>query len=343
VVAGLVLGLAPISWGMSATDSAGSEKPPVARKAQFSQGRSGSRLKWLPQATENSSKIVRTAYDAPATEPSGLLETAQKPKFTATPEYVPRPSATKKSGTGKSVVPSLNDGVDEKLPSEPKLPDALPGPNTEELTPSEKPLRPSLEKSTTPFDNLEKPKRTPDDFVPLAPPSESPKKEKPSIKVEQEFAPRQHEFKEGCPSPKDLKKISDLTTNITPSDGELPHDCPLGDGAKFPGRSFAPTTFTWTASQLCHKPLYFEDIQVERYGHMAGPWVQPFASAAHFFLTVPIVPYKMGLELPNECMYSLGYYRPGNCAPYMLDPLPISVRGAFFEAGAWVGGVFAFP
>jgi len=61
---------------------------------------------------------------------------------------------------------------------------------------------------------------------------------------------------------------------------------------------------------------------------MAGPWVQPLASAANFFLTFPILPYKMGLEMPNECIYTLGYYRPGDCAPYLFDPLPISVRGA---------------
>ena len=32
-------------------------------------------------------------------------------------------------------------------------------------------------------------------------------------------------------------------------------------------------------------------------------------------------------------MYTLGYYRPGSCAPYMLDPLPISVRAGLMEAG----------
>jgi hypothetical protein len=76
---------------------------------------------------------------------------------------------------------------------------------------------------------------------------------------------------------------------------------------------------------------------------MAGPWVQPFASAANFFCTIPILPYKMGLELPNECVYTLGYYRPGDCAPYLFDPLPLSVRGMFFEAGTWVGACALFP
>jgi hypothetical protein len=154
--------------------------------------------------------------------------------------------------------------------------------------------------------------------------------------------PPELEYKEQCPSPKDLKKVGDLTTNIVPSAGELPRDCPLGD-AVFQPRAFAPLTYAWTASGLCHKPLYFEDIQLERYGHMCGPWLQPFMSGAHFFLTVPILPYKMGLEPPHECLYTLGYYRPGNCAPYMIDPLPLSVRAALFEAGAWVGGVVLIP
>jgi hypothetical protein len=160
--------------------------------------------------------------------------------------------------------------------------------------------------------------------------------------LEDTIAPRQHELKATCPSPKDLKRIADIGTNIVPSDGDLPRDCPLGDDV-FQPRSFAPITYTWTASALCHKPLYFEDVQLERYGHMAGPWLQPFASGVNFFLTIPILPYKMGLELPNECMYTLGYYRPGDCAPYLFDPLPLSVRGAFFEAGAWAGAIYAFP
>ena len=150
------------------------------------------------------------------------------------------------------------------------------------------------------------------------------------------------DINEGCPTVKDLKKISQLTTNIAPSAGDLPKDCPWG-GDEFQPRSWSSVTFTWTASGLVHKPLYFEEIQVERYGHTLGPWLQPFASAAHFFIILPILPYEMGLELPNECMYTLGYYRPGSCAPYMLDPLPLSIRAGLFEAGAWVGGVAIIP
>jgi hypothetical protein len=160
--------------------------------------------------------------------------------------------------------------------------------------------------------------------------------------LEEALAAQNPDLREGCLTVKDLKKISQLTTNISPSPGEMPQNCPWG-GEPFQPRCWSPVMFTWTASALCHHPLYFEDVQVERYGHALGPWLQPFASATLFYLTLPILPYKMGLELPNECMYTLGYYRPGDCAPYMLDPLPLSVRAGLFEAGAWVGGAAAIP
>ncbi len=41
--------------------------------------------------------------------------------------------------------------------------------------------------------------------------------------------------------------------------------------------------------------------------------------------------------------YPLGYYRPGSCAPYLLDPFPFSIRAAAFETGAVLGGVFLIP
>ena len=94
-------------------------------------------------------------------------------------------------------------------------------------------------------------------------------------------------------------------------------------------RTWQTTCFTWTAAATCHKPLYFQETQLERYGHSTGPYVQPILSSVHFFVTVPLLPYFMGAYPPEECQYTLGYYRPGNCAPYMLDPFPLSVRGAF--------------
>ena len=112
---------------------------------------------------------------------------------------------------------------------------------------------------------------------------------------------------------------------------------------EFQPRNWTPSTFTWKASALCHHPTYFEQEHLERYGHSPGPIVGPVLSAGHFFATFPILPYKMGLQPPGECVYSLGYYRPGNCAPYMIDPIPLSVRAGLWQAGAWVGGVYLIP
>jgi hypothetical protein len=145
-----------------------------------------------------------------------------------------------------------------------------------------------------------------------------------------------------CRTPADLKKINEISYNIAPEAGGLPRECTLG-GGRFPTRCFAPTTFTWKASGLCHKPLYFEDEDLERYGHTWGPFLQPLLCGAHFFLSVPMLPYNMGLQPPCECIYTLGYYRPGDCAPYKIDPLPTSVRAVLSEAGFAVGLNYFLP
>jgi hypothetical protein len=51
----------------------------------------------------------------------------------------------------------------------------------------------------------------------------------------------------------------------------------------------------------------------------------------------------MGVEPPHECIYALGHYRPGSCAPYMCNPIPISCRGAAIQAAAVTGAVYAIP
>jgi hypothetical protein len=122
----------------------------------------------------------------------------------------------------------------------------------------------------------------------------------------------------------------------------LPSECTLGD-QQYQAREWQPITLAWTASALCHKPLYFEEVQLERYGHTTGPILQPIKSGAHFFANIAVLPYKMGINLPNECRYALGYYRPGNCAPWLVPPVPISLRGALFQAGAVVGVAGLFP
>ncbi|MGQ9505032.1 MAG: hypothetical protein ACUVQR_08975 [Thermogutta sp.] len=145
-----------------------------------------------------------------------------------------------------------------------------------------------------------------------------------------------------CPPFGRRRSISEITNDISAKPGKLPTECPLGDG-EFAPRQWEPIVFTWKASGLCHKPLYFEQVAVERYGHNLGPILQHVAAGTHFFLTIPILPYKMGLNPPDECIYPLGYYRPGSCAPWILDPIPLSVRAALAEGGIWTGMAFLIP
>lgn len=170
----------------------------------------------------------------------------------------------------------------------------------------------------------------------LAPPAEAPME--PS--QPQELA---QALPYNCPTPREfVKKLSDISTNIAAEPGEFPVECGLGD-EQFSPRNFQGTLFAWKASSLCHKPLYFEDVELERYGQTCSPLFQPIISAAKFYLTLPILPYMMGLEPPLECIYPLGYYRPGSCAPFIIPPVPISLRGALLEAGVWVAGVALVP
>jgi len=123
---------------------------------------------------------------------------------------------------------------------------------------------------------------------------------------------------------------------------DYPCECRL-EGAVYEPRRFASTIFTWKAPGYCHKPLYFEHWALERYGHSRGFVADSFCSAAHFFVTLPVLPYKMGVELPWECVYPLGYYRPGNCAPWTVPAVPISGRGLAVQAATVTGLVFLLP
>ncbi len=122
----------------------------------------------------------------------------------------------------------------------------------------------------------------------------------------------------------------------------LPRECLIEQVAYAP-RSWTPMKMTWTASNLCHNPLYFEDVNLERYGHTRGPLLEPLVQSAHFFGNIAVLPYKMGVHTPHECQYALGYYRPGNCAPWIKPPVPISARGALAQAATMTGLFWLIP
>jgi hypothetical protein len=98
----------------------------------------------------------------------------------------------------------------------------------------------------------------------------------------------------------------------------------------------------WEAAAFCHRPLYFEDENLERHGRSFGCF-QPAVSAAHFAGRAVAWPYLCGAFPPHECIYTLGRDRPGSCAPYRLYRPPVSVHGALYEAGAIAGVSLVVP
>jgi hypothetical protein len=130
--------------------------------------------------------------------------------------------------------------------------------------------------------------------------------------------------------------LSDPDLDAVAKYWQTPKECTVSQET-FAGRAWMPQTLTWKASNLCHKPLFFENVQLERYGHSHGPFSQPVHSTVHFFKSLALLPYNTGINPPNECRYALGYYRPGNCAPWLEEPFPISLAGAQHQTRAMVG------
>lgn len=153
----------------------------------------------------------------------------------------------------------------------------------------------------------------------------------------------------------DLKPLSAISTRIATPDDELgqPHLPPnlaepqfalAGQRKHWLGaaRGWSPNEVCWTAPGLMHRPLYFEEINLERYGYSQGR-LQLALSAATFAGNVALLPYQMTLDHPTCPVYSLGYDRPGNCVPYYSHRLPWRADAALVEGLTLTGLAFVIP
>ncbi len=153
--------------------------------------------------------------------------------------------------------------------------------------------------------------------------------------------------------PRQLKKVTSILpyadyqpemhvrTDIDPS-LQAPEEVPLTSDGPI-AHAMTPTCFQWQASDLYHNPLYFEDPALERYGHTYHPVVQPFASAGRFGVQLIGLPYQMTIDPPCKRMYTLGWYRPGECAPKQFPNFPWNTKAAIVEGAVITGGFFIFP
>lgn len=119
-----------------------------------------------------------------------------------------------------------------------------------------------------------------------------------------------------------LRGIHEVQASIRPTTGEEPADYAAAKFAGQPGRfhaigmtrGWSPITYGWDAPATYYKPVYFEDINLERYGIHYG-LCSPIISFGKFFGCFPFLTYKMLIQPPCQCNYTLGLERPNNCIP----------------------------
>jgi hypothetical protein len=107
-------------------------------------------------------------------------------------------------------------------------------------------------------------------------------------------------------------------------------------------RQIPPQTAYVQPSFVVYNPLYFEDLNTERYGWELGV-LQPLASACRFYKDLIMLPYNSAVLPPWCCDANSGYYHVGEPVPYICYTPPWSWKGAFAEVGTFVGGAAIFP
>ncbi len=119
-----------------------------------------------------------------------------------------------------------------------------------------------------------------------------------------------------------LRPIREVNVSIRLPTGEEPPDYAAARMAGEPGvfhplgmtRGWSSISYGWDAPANYYKPVYFEDVNLERYGIHYG-LCSPFISFGKFFACFPFLPYKLLVQPPCECHYTLGLERPNNCVP----------------------------
>jgi hypothetical protein len=85
-------------------------------------------------------------------------------------------------------------------------------------------------------------------------------------------------------------------------------------------RTFAASVRSFPAPGVRYRPIYFEHVGIERYGHHLGNLIQPPLEHGAFFLDAAALPLRLPHEPPWECQSDVGYCRPGDVVwPFRLS------------------------
>ncbi len=81
---------------------------------------------------------------------------------------------------------------------------------------------------------------------------------------------------------------------------------------------WAPVSYSWITPAFSHNRLYFEQVNYERYGMTHAAGCEPVVSAAHFYGTVLLMPFRPLCERHCDEVFTLGHQRPGDCAIHQV-------------------------
>jgi hypothetical protein len=260
------------------------------------------------------------------------------------------------------------------VPDDPRV-DALTSPQGSESSPAVVDLNPESEASLPAMDAprfAQLPRSpVPSSPTPQSPPTRLPPASPPSLPPETPRfpIPRDDTFVPPMPDPAprvagpaalpQLKKMTDIQPfRSCSTDGSGVKMCPpnsAGMGSdRCPEqqplpvfgtteRNFIDLEYCWDAPNLFHNPLYFEDVPLERYGHTYCEPLQSVASVTKFGVQFIGIPYQMALAPVHKCESPLGYYRPGDPAPYKCYQIPFNASAALKAAYVYTGLSFITP
>ena len=145
------------------------------------------------------------------------------------------------------------------------------------------------------------------------------------------------------------RRLQDVPLDVRPTEGTMPTPPAIAEHPEQPrwvdicdGEGQPMTVVSCTPWTFCFRPLYFEEINLERYGCTAGI-LQPGISGAHFFGSIALMPYKMVVWPPRSCVCSNGFSRCTDCRPPGYRECVWSWKAAAVEAGIVAGIVLALP
>ncbi len=118
---------------------------------------------------------------------------------------------------------------------------------------------------------------------------------------------------------------------------------PLPESGKERNEDWRWSLCYWSAANTFSNPRYFEDRMLERHGQECVACLQPLASGARFFGTVPMLPYLWTISIPWDREYSLGHYPAGEAVPIMMQRPPYENGAAVVEAGAAAALIIGIP